>query len=70
MTMEDATVQITIINSAGSLIDKIEFAVSGGSPAEYLWETEAASGLYYASMKATTAGGQVATKLLKMAIIR
>ena len=70
MTTEDASVRITIVNAAGSLIDEVELDLSGGTPAEHLWQTNAASGLYYARITATGLNGQTATKLIKMAIIR
>ena len=70
MTTEDATVRITIIDAAGSLIDEVTLEMRGGTPAEHLWQTNAASGLYYARITATGPGGETATKLIKMAIIR
>jgi len=70
MTTEDAAVRITIIDAAGSLIDEMTLEVQGGTPAEHLWQTNAASGLYFARVTATGTNGQTATKLIKMAIIR
>ncbi|MFB3131432.1 MAG: hypothetical protein ACE10K_02810, partial [Rhodothermales bacterium] len=70
MTTEDAAVRITIIDAAGSLIDEVTLEMRGGTPAEHLWQTNAASGLYYARITATGPGGETATKLIKMAIIR
>ncbi len=70
MTTQDASVRITIIDTAGSLIDEVALDLRGGTPAEHLWQTGAESGLYYARITATGANGQTATKLIKMAIIR
>ncbi len=70
MTTEDASVRITIINAAGSLIDEVELELKGGAPTEHQWQSDAASGLYYARVTATSTTGQTATKLIKMAIIR
>ena len=70
MTTEDARVRITIIDAAGSLIDEVALDLSGGTPAEHPWQTDAASGLYYARVTATGVSGRTATKLIKMAIIR
>ncbi len=70
MTIEDAAVRITIIDAAGSLIDEVTLDLQGGTPAEHLWQTNAASGLYFARVTATGNGGRTETKLIKMAIIR
>ena len=70
MTTQDAAVRITIIDAAGSLIDEMALDLQGGTPAEHLWQTNAASGLYFARVTATAPGGETATKLIKMAIIR
>ena len=70
MTREDATVRITIIDAAGSLVDDIELELRGETPAEHLWRVQAASGLYYARVTATSRSGESATKLIKMAIVR
>ena len=70
MTSEDASVRITIIDAAGSLIEEMELDLTGGAPAEHLWQTTAYSGLYFARVTATSASGQTATKLIKMAIVR
>ena len=69
MTAEDARVRVTIVDVAGTLIDTFEFDTRGGLPAEHLWQTDAASGLYYARLEATS-GSRTATTLVKMAIIR
>ncbi len=70
MTTEDTAVRITIIDAAGSLIDEVTLDLQGGTPAEHLWQTNAASGLYFARVTATSTNGQTATKLIKMAMIR
>lgn len=70
MTTRDAQVKVTIINEAGSLIDELAFDLRGGSPGEHAWQTDAASGLYFARVTATTVDGQQESKLIKMAIIR
>ncbi|MFQ5570967.1 MAG: hypothetical protein ACE5G0_14910 [Rhodothermales bacterium] len=69
-TSEDATVRITIIDAAGSLIDEVELDLHGGTPAEHLWQTPAASGVYFARVTATSSSGRTATHLIKMAVIR
>ncbi len=70
MTRRDARVRITIIDAAGSLLDDLELDLRGGAPTEHLWQTDAASGLYYARVTATGADGTTDTRLIKMAIIR
>jgi hypothetical protein len=42
----------------------------GGAPGEVLWRTDAGSGLYFARVRATSAGGRTQTRIVKMAIIR
>jgi hypothetical protein len=64
-------VRITIVDAAGSLVhDATVENVPGGVPSEYVWQTTAASGLYFARITATTPDGQSDTALVKMAIIR
>jgi len=70
MTTEDARVEITILDMAGALVKEMEMDLRGGTPAEEVWQTNAASGVYYARVKATSDTGETATKLIKMAIIR
>ena len=67
----DVQVTITIIDTAGTLIDKIVIDnVSGNTSTDIAWETDAASGLYYARVEASTGEGTSETKLIKMAIVR
>ena len=70
MTREDARVEITIVDAAGALVKEMAMDLRGGTPAEEVWQTGAASGVYFARVKATTDTGETATKLIKMAIIR
>ena len=70
-TNQRTRVRITIIDAAGGLIDETEIDdVRAGVPTEYLWQTGAASGLYFARIKAIGENGQTDTELIKMAIIR
>ncbi len=67
----DARVRITIVDAAGALIDRIDVPdVRGGVPTDILWQTDAASGLYYARIEATDASGSTETALIKLAVIR
>lgn len=70
MTHESSDVAITIVDTAGSLIDSMTFTTSAGSPHEILWHTDAVSGLYYARVKATSVSGATDSHLIKLAIIR
>jgi hypothetical protein len=70
MTREDARVEITIVDAAGALVKEMAMDLRGGTPSEEVWQTDAASGVYFARVKATTDTGETATKLIKMAIIR
>ena len=64
-------VEITIIDAAGALVDKLLVEnVPGGVPTEVRWETNAASGLYFARVKATADDGETQSKMIKMAVIR
>ncbi|MEZ4700903.1 MAG: hypothetical protein R2834_11275 [Rhodothermales bacterium] len=67
----DVRVRITIVDAAGSLIDRIDVPdVRAGVPTDIPWQTEAASGIYYARIEATDASGATETALVKMAVIR
>lgn len=64
-------VRITIVDAAGSLVHEATVEnVPGGVPSEYVWQTTAASGVYFARITATTPDGQSDTDLVRMAIIR
>ena len=67
----DARITITIIDTAGAMVDKIvRENVKGNTSTDVLWQTDASSGLYYARVEAVTADGTSETKLIKMAIVR
>jgi outer membrane protein assembly factor BamB len=70
MTSEDARVEITILDAAGTLVQEMTMEMRGGTPAEEVWQTDAESGVYFARVTATSTSGETATKLIKMAIIR
>ena len=71
MTKQDSEVAVTIVDGAGSLVDRFVMGpVRAGVPREVIWETNQASGLYFARVTATTPSGLSDTKLVKMAIIR
>lgn len=71
MTTEAARVDVVITDAAGDVVDEIDMGtIAGGTPAEHRWETSAASGLYFARVRARTADGETETRLVKMAIIR
>ncbi|MEM8484072.1 MAG: hypothetical protein AAF564_00925 [Bacteroidota bacterium] len=68
---QDVQVTITIIDSAGGLIDKLVVEeVVGGTATDIRWQTDAGSGLYYARLEALAADGAQETRLIKLAIIR
>lgn len=70
-TTEDSTVRVTIIDSAGSLVDELDLGfVRADVPTEMLWETNASSGLYFARVTARSASGREDTRLVKLAVIR
>ena len=70
LTSESSEVSITVVDAAGSLIDSIRFTTSQGVPYETLWQTDAASGVYYARVKAISNSGRTDSHLIKLAIIR
>ena len=70
MATEDATVELTVVDLAGTVVHEAAFEVLGGSPAEYQWRATVASGLYYARIRATAADGRQDTQLVRMAVIR
>ncbi len=69
-TREDADVRVSITDAAGMLVDELAFVARAQRPVEMPWQTNAASGLYYARITATAASGRSGTKLVKMAVIR
>lgn len=70
MTSEDAEVRISIVDAAGTLVDELDLSLRAGRPGEVLWQTRAASGLYYARVRARAASGRTESKLIRMAVIR
>ncbi len=70
MTREDADVSITVVDAAGSLADSFSFTTSAGVPREISWHTDAASGVYYARVKAISVSGTTDSRLIRLAIIR
>ena len=70
MTSEAAQIDISIVDMAGVLIEEMAFEVSPHSPFEHLWESEVSSGLYFARVRARSASGRTATRLIRMAVIR
>ncbi len=70
MTSEPSEVSVTVVNAAGSMIDRIHFTTSAGVPHEILWMTDAVSGVYYARVKARSISGATDSRLIKLAIIR
>jgi hypothetical protein len=70
-TRERCDIRMTVIDLSGSLIHEAQLGVSpGGVPTEFEWRPEAGSGVYYARIEATSTGGETATKLIRIAIIR
>jgi len=70
-TSTDAEVRITIIDAAGTLVDRLEAGlVRAQAPVDIQWATDAGSGLYFARVEATDANGNSETTLIKMAVIR
>ncbi len=70
MTSEDAEVRVIIVDAAGTLLDELELSLKAGLPGEVLWQTRAASGLYFARVRARAPSGRTETNLIKMAVIR
>lgn len=70
MTGTDATVTITVVDIAGTVVHETALEVRGGSPAEVRWMADVASGLYYARIKATTQDGTTDTRLIRVAVIQ
>lgn len=63
--------EITIVDLAGSFVDALTIEdVPAGVPAEVLWQTDAASGIYIARVRFTADDGPSETRLIKMAIVR
>jgi hypothetical protein len=71
MTRADSRVTVMILDLAGHLVatETVE-NVRAFIPTEIVWQTDAASGLYVARVKAETPEGVSDSKLIKMAIIR
>lgn len=64
-------VEIQIVDGAGQLVDELTMeSVPGGVPSEIAWQTDAASGLYFARVRAEALDGRTETRVVKMAIIR
>ncbi len=70
MTSEDAEVRVSIVDAAGTLLDELDLSLKAGLPGEVLWQTRAASGLYFARVRARAQSGRTETNLIKMAVIR
>ena len=70
MTTEDATVDITIIDMAGTVVHETTFEVIGDSPVEVEWNADVQSGLYFARVRARSSEGRTDTHLVKLAVIR
>ena len=68
---EEVRLEVTIIDGAGSLIDRFELdRVSAGVARDIAWQTDAASGIYYARVRAISSTGNEETTIIKMAIVR
>ena len=70
MTREDATIAITVLDMAGTVVHEVALDMRGGSPAEYRWDANVESGLYFARIKARSMQGRTDTRLVKVAVIR
>ena len=70
MTSEASDISVTVVDEAGSLIDSFSFTTSAGVPHEIFWHSDAASGIYYARVQATSTSGITDSRLIKLAIIR
>ena len=70
MTQEDAEVDFSVVDMAGTEVHQATIQVRGGSPAEIHWEAAVASGLYYARVLAKTSDGRTDTQLVSIAVIR
>ena len=67
----DVQVTITIIDTAGALVDKlVRENVRGNTSTDIVWQTDASSGLYYARVEAVSGDGASETKLIKLAIVK
>ena len=70
-TMRDARVEVKIVDAGGRPVGDVDVGVvEGGVPTEVVWKADVQSGLYFARFTATAPGGERATKLIKMAVIR
>ncbi len=68
---ERCDVEITIVDTAGRLIDTLELSgAPGGVSSEILWRPAVGSGVYLARIRATGASGRSDTHLIKLAIVR
>ena len=70
MTTEAAEITITIIDAAGTRIDELSYSAAPHSPTEIKWETQVASGLYYARVRAVGKSGRSDSHLIRLAVIR
>ena len=70
MARERSEITITIADLAGMRVDELHFSVSAGTAAEYGWETSAASGIYFARVRAQSDSGRTETRLIKLAVIQ
>jgi hypothetical protein len=70
-TSHRADVDVHIADASGSTIERLTFrTTSPGVPTEVRWETDAASGLYFARVRATSEDGSEDFRVIKMAILR
>jgi hypothetical protein len=70
-TTRRAAVDIHIVDGAGQSVDRLSIqTVTANVPTEVRWETDAASGLYFARFRATFEDGSEDVRVVKMAIMR
>lgn len=68
---QDVRVVIRVIDAAGNLIDEIvQENVRGNTATDIPWQSDLASGLYFARVKAVAEGGESETQVVKIAVIR
>ncbi len=70
MTSEPSEVSVMVIDAAGSMVDSFNFSTSAQTSHEVQWQTDAASGIYYARIQAVSVSGIKDSHLIKLAIIR
>ena len=71
MVTENARIEVTIADLAGTVVDELVVdTVRPNVPEEIRWQTDAESGVYFGRIKAISTSGKTETHLIKMAIIR